>query len=167
MLAWQPHISRIRCRVSLKGENAGTFVDFSRCFTICLIDVAIHTRSVSFVYNVGLLSSYSLRFAPDFSASLTFSLFSVACSPFSTCGQVLKGESNSLFVFKDKITRYQRKIAFSSQCTSMLNLILFSSGSPSFAFFSLNVPNKWFSIRAEVRCVIIMRFPTTHKFVYG
>ena len=50
-----------------------------------------------------------------FGASLTFSLFSVALSPFSTCGQVTKGESNSLFVFKDKITRYQRKIAFSGK----------------------------------------------------
>jgi len=118
VLAWQPHISRIRCRVSLKRKNAGTFVDFGHSFTICettLIGVAIHTRSVCFVYNVGLLSSYSLRFAPDFGASLTFSLFSVALSPFSTCGQVTKGESNSLFVFKDKITRYQRKIAFSGK----------------------------------------------------
>ena len=68
MLAWQPHTSRIRCRVNLKGENAGTFVDFGPSFTICettLIGVAIHTRSVCFVYNIGLLSSYSLRFAPD------------------------------------------------------------------------------------------------------
>ena len=77
--------------MSLKGENAGTFVDFGRCFTICLIGVAIHTRSVCFVYNVGFLSSYSLRFAPDFSPSLTFSLFSVALSPFLDMWTSLEG----------------------------------------------------------------------------
>lgn len=134
--------------MSLNGKNAGTFVDFGPSFTICettLTDVAIHTRSVCFVYNIGLLSSYSLRFAPDFQdfgAVLTFSSLSVALSPFSTCGQVLKGESNSLFVFKDKITRYQRKIAFSSKLkasTLRIQIVGKKSHRPRFLFFLIQV----------------------------
>ena len=93
---------------------------------------------------MGLLSSYSLRFAPDFSASLTFSLFSVARSPFSTSGQVLKGESNSLFVFKDKITRYQRKIAFSSKLkASTLRIQIVGKKSHRLSYLFLSNPSSF------------------------